>query len=360
MATTPTTRRTRTRPGTLVRPGFSAAPLPVVELDARTGYDFLDASCDECGEMEDLLPEDRRWREEAQAAFRAQHRDIVGRSFVDFVFELGRALVKHPELRTARDVVTYADGLSDEELTEEMLGELLEDPDMGDLTRRAIGGDSAAFAELQGRLDHMKGHDAMDGQVADIAPAARRVLQFWLPRYEQIEGRVEQMLARDVAAWRKVDAAADPIGFIEKVTNGLRMVPEQRIRRVVLAPNYFGRPYNSLTRVGETQLIAYPIADTSLGSADRLMPPNSTVRLYRALGDESRLRILKFLTESDRYLTEIANELELSKPTIKHHLAVLRSAGLLTVTEQGNMTWYSLRRDRAEEAGPELRAFLSH
>jgi DNA-binding transcriptional ArsR family regulator len=138
------------------------------------------------------------------------------------------------------------------------------------------------------------------------------------------------------------------------------VVPEQRIRRIVLAPTYFGRPYNSLTKVGDAQVIVYPIADSSLGSADRLTPPNSTLRLYRALGDESRLRILKILAERDRYLTEIANELDLSKPTIKHHLAQLRSAGLVTVTDQGNMTYYSLRRDRAEEAGVELRAYLAH
>jgi hypothetical protein len=30
------------------------------------------------------------------------------------------------------------------------------------------------------------------------------------------------------------------------------------------------------------------------------------------------------------------------------------------MTEQGNLTYYSLRRDRIDEAGPELRAFLAH
>jgi DNA-binding transcriptional ArsR family regulator len=83
------------------------------------------------------------------------------------------------------------------------------------------------------------------------------------------------------------------------------------------------------------------------------------VRLYRALGDESRLRILRLLAERDRYLTELATELDLSKPTVSHHLAQLRSAGLVTMTEQGNLTYYTLRRDRVEEAGPELSAFLA-
>ena len=70
--------------------------------------------------------------------------------------------------------------------------------------------------------------------------------------------------------------------------------------------------------------------------------------------------VMGLLAERDSYLTEIANELELSKPTIKHHLALLRAAGLVTVTDQGNLTYYSLRRDRADEAGVELRAYLAH
>jgi ArsR family transcriptional regulator len=84
------------------------------------------------------------------------------------------------------------------------------------------------------------------------------------------------------------------------------------------------------------------------------------VRLYRALGDDSRLRILRLLAERERYLTELANELGLSKPTVSHHMAQLRSAGLVTVSKQGNLTYYTLRRDRADEAGPELSAYLAH
>jgi DNA-binding transcriptional ArsR family regulator len=168
------------------------------------------------------------------------------------------------------------------------------------------------------------------------------------------------MLDRDIAARRQDDMARDPIGFVEQTTNGIRFVPEPRIRRIVMAPSYFGRPYNSLTRVGDVQLICYPIADSALGAADRLDPPAATVRLYRALGDDSRLRILRLLAERDRYLTELANELGLSKPTVSHHMAQLRSAGLVTVSKQGNLTYYTLRRDRADEAGPELGAYLAH
>jgi DNA-binding transcriptional ArsR family regulator len=59
------------------------------------------------------------------------------------------------------------------------------------------------------------------------------------------------------------------------------------------------------------------------------------------------------------HLTEIARQLELSRPTTKHHLAELRAAGLVTVTDRGVLTWYALRRDRLDEAGVELRRHLS-
>jgi len=338
---------------------MAVAQPPTVELDARTGYDFLACACAVCGELDDILAEDRSWLVQGRAALEQElgpdpRVDACG----GFVTEVGRLIVAQPAIRTARDVVDAIDGLSDRDLIELIVGELLEDPELAGITRKAVDGDEGAFESLQARLESTKGHTVMAGTITELAPTTRQVARFWLPRYEKIEDRVRHMLERDAAELRGEDTGVDPFAFVEHATNGIRLVAEQRTRRIVLAPTYFGRPYNSMSHVGDTELIYYPIADTSLGSADRLTPPNSTVRLYRALGDESRLRILKLLAERDRYLTEIANALDLSKPTVKHHLAVLRSAGLTTVTEQGNMTYYTLRRDRAEEAGPELRGFL--
>ena len=338
-----------------------SAQMPRVEIDPRTAYDFLTSACNDCGEIEDLLPDDRRWLEESRAGTAALvGSDIFVQTCSGFVAELGRILIGRPEIQTARDVVDAIDAMTDDHLLEEMTGELRADPELGSTARLAVDGDAAAYAELQSRLESLKGSPVLTQPMADLAPMARRVVHSWLPRYETIEARVGRMLERDIAGHPLEDAARDPIGFVERVTNGIRLVPEPRIRRIVLAPSYFGRPYNSLTKVGDVQLICYPIADASLGAADHVTPPAATVRLYRALGDASRLRILRLLAERDRYLTEIANELDLSKPTIKHHLAQLRAAGLITLTEQGNLTYYTLRRDRAEEAGVELRAYLAH
>ena len=126
-----------------------------------------------------------------------------------------------------------------------------------------------------------------------------------------------------------------------------------------LAPSYFSRPYNYLLAGDDWRFFGYPVADDALEPDDRLAPPPAVLRLHRALGDETRLRILKLLADRDLYLTEIAQQLELSKPTIKHHLAMLRAAGLVTVVEGGNVMYYTLRRSRIEDASAELGRFLA-
>jgi len=353
-------RATRDRPGGLVRRGLTTTQMPAVELDPRTAYDFLTSACNDCGELDDLLSEDRRWLVEGRAAVAAElGSDSRAEACTGFVTEIGRMLVVRPEIKTARQVVAAADELSDRELLECMVGELLDNAELGDITRKALDGDREAWAALGGHLQNTKGFPILPDSPDALAPSARKVLHTWLTRYEKVEERVGRMIASDVTSRRREEAMGDPLGFVERTTNGIRLLPEPGIRRIVLAPSYFGRPYNSLSKVGEIQLVCYPIADSALGASGRAAPPVATVRLYRALGDESRLRILRLLAERDRYLTELATELELSKPTISHHLAQLRSAGLVTMTEQGNLTYYTLRRARAEEAGPELSAFLA-
>jgi DNA-binding transcriptional ArsR family regulator len=167
------------------------------------------------------------------------------------------------------------------------------------------------------------------------------------------------MLSNDAAARRADAATLEPPDLLERVTGGIRLLADPGLRRVVLAPSYFSRPYNFVFSANEWRLFCYPIADASLDGAEGSAPPPQIVRLYRALGDESRMRILKLLTERDHYLTELAQELELSKPTVKHHLTQLRAAGVVTMTEEGSLTYYSLRRQRLEEAGVELDRYLS-
>lgn len=61
------------------------------------------------------------------------------------------------------------------------------------------------------------------------------------------------------------------------------------------------------------------------------MEPDLTplIQLFKALGDESRLRIVALLLETPRSVEDLARTLRLGAPTVSHHLAKLRQVGLV-------------------------------
>jgi ArsR family transcriptional regulator, repressor of sdpIR and other operons len=63
---------------------------------------------------------------------------------------------------------------------------------------------------------------------------------------------------------------------------------------------------------------------------------------YRALADPTRREILKLLKEGDLPAGSIADQFEISWPSVSRHLSVLAAAGLVTSTRRGQQLVYSL------------------
>lgn len=73
------------------------------------------------------------------------------------------------------------------------------------------------------------------------------------------------------------------------------------------------------------------------------MNQNELVRValfFKALADETRLKIVGLLSQREYNVGELASALELSEPTISHHLGKLRNAGLLNLRADGNQRFY--------------------
>jgi len=66
---------------------------------------------------------------------------------------------------------------------------------------------------------------------------------------------------------------------------------------------------------------------------------------FKTLADASRLRLLGVLATGERSVDELAALLELRAPTVSHHLARLRSLGLVTLRVDGNVHFYRLDED---------------
>ena len=67
--------------------------------------------------------------------------------------------------------------------------------------------------------------------------------------------------------------------------------------------------------------------------------------VFRALGDTTRYAIASILARTPTTSAELARSLNVSKPTITHHVQALRSAGLIKETPSGGSTRLSLSRD---------------
>src|SRR6478609_1712424 len=66
------------------------------------------------------------------------------------------------------------------------------------------------------------------------------------------------------------------------------------------------------------------------------------VMLFRALADPARLRILGTIVDQPKTGKELSDALGLTPPTISHHIAKLKEAGLIRVTEEGTRHYYAL------------------
>ena len=62
--------------------------------------------------------------------------------------------------------------------------------------------------------------------------------------------------------------------------------------------------------------------------------------LLKALADESRLTLLRLLHEHEYTVGDLAERVQLSEPTVSHHLARLREVGLVTPRMAGNQRFY--------------------
>lgn len=63
---------------------------------------------------------------------------------------------------------------------------------------------------------------------------------------------------------------------------------------------------------------------------------------FKALADPTRRRILQLLNEGDLTAGEIAEHFDMTKPSVSHHLAILKQAGLVTDERQGQNILYRL------------------
>lgn len=71
--------------------------------------------------------------------------------------------------------------------------------------------------------------------------------------------------------------------------------------------------------------------------------------LFKALNDQTRREILELLQQKDMTAGDIADRFHISKPSISHHLDLLKQAGLVESLKEGQFVYYSLNTTVVDE-----------
>jgi DNA-binding transcriptional ArsR family regulator len=220
-----------------------------------------------------------------------------------------------------------------------------------ELLYQAAQGDEAAIREVAST--HFPADPARAGALVELLVSGLETTRahllaimqrFYDEVYRNLEATIQPILERDAQAARGLSRTL-PLGqLVETVTNGIEFQPWPGLEWVTLLPSYVIRPWTVQLYHEAGMLFCYPVAEDSLVEASE-GPPARLVQLHQALGDERRLRILRYLAVERATFQEVANALDLPKSSLHYHVSILRSAGLLRVGagERGNV--YSLRRE---------------
>lgn len=74
--------------------------------------------------------------------------------------------------------------------------------------------------------------------------------------------------------------------------------------------------------------------------------PTSSVVFAKALADPTRQEIMTLICCQELSVGDIVEAVGVSQPTVSHHLAILREAGLVNVRNEGKQTFYSLNQGK--------------
>jgi ArsR family transcriptional regulator len=65
-------------------------------------------------------------------------------------------------------------------------------------------------------------------------------------------------------------------------------------------------------------------------------------KLFQALADPTRRRIVQLLKKQDQTPSDLLGKMKITQPTLSHHLDILKRAGLIDGTREGQYIRYSL------------------
>lgn len=85
-----------------------------------------------------------------------------------------------------------------------------------------------------------------------------------------------------------------------------------------------------------------------LASATKLEDVRPLTRLFRALGDETRIRIIALLSHGELCVCHVESALDISQPNCSRQLGILKAAGIVDSRREGTWVYYRIVEQEVE------------
>ena len=79
------------------------------------------------------------------------------------------------------------------------------------------------------------------------------------------------------------------------------------------------------------------------------MTREEVANICKAMSDENRLRIIEMLTQGEKCGCNLLEELQVTQPTLSHHMKVLSDCGLVNSYKDGKWQHYSINCEKFKE-----------
>ena len=144
--------------------------------------------------------------------------------------------------------------------------------------------------------------------------------------------------------------------FIFKKTTEFK-IEIYKIDEVFIFPSVFPMPHLMINIVGNRlTLYLNLVYDFNTSAKDEV--PKLLVNSLKALGDTTRLKIIKVLFNGDKTTKELSEILEFAPSTISEHLRILKEAELVKSTRVKNKVYYSLPDVTLEDVFNNFKTYL--
>lgn len=274
-----------------------------------------------------------------------------------------RIIGRLPSAALPADLIRAVGELSPTELAQFMLDTGETSQERLDLYHAVLMGDVSATTRAVAGLP--AGWATRCRQVLQDPEQARsdlvHVLSAYLDRIYSLHlESIQDRIAAAVPAAEKMLDVLPPSVAIEQLTGGYTIGADLGLDKVTMAPSVFIHPFMSTRldeRTGEA-LIVYGLPSDIFAPYDPVPVRHELIAAFKAMADPNRLALLEILSGDEVYTTELTTRLGLAQPTVHHHLAQLRAAGLIRQERDRHGMKYSIRHDSAGAVLSSLRDLL--